>query len=187
MSLLKLAHQYIQNNLHAGEIAIDATIGNGHDTLFLAQHVGENGRVYGFDIQQAAIVATTEKLQHGQCLERVILIQASHAEMAAHIPVHHHGHINACLFNLGYLPKGDKRIITQTRLTLSALNAACQLLAPRGVITILAYPGHAGGDEETICVQQWGEQLDAQHFSVDTFFSAIPSPSAPRLLVIHKL
>jgi tRNA1(Val) A37 N6-methylase TrmN6 len=186
MSLLKLAHQHIQNNLRSGDVAIDATVGNGHDTLFLAEQVGKNGRVYGFDIQQAAIVATTEKLQHSHCLERVTLIQASHAELAAHIPVHHHGNINACVFNLGYLPKGDKRIITQTCSTLSALNAVCQLLAPRGMITILAYPGHAGGDEETVCVQQWSEQLDAQHFSVDTFFSAIPSPTAPRLLVVQK-
>jgi len=186
MSLLKLAHQHIQNSLHSGDVAIDATVGNGHDTLFLAQQVGENGRVYGFDIQQAAIVATTEKLQHSHCLDRVTLMQASHAEMAAHIPVHHHGHINACVFNLGYLPKGDKGIITQTRSTLFALNAACQLLAPRGIITILAYPGHAGGDDETARVQQWSEQLDTQHFSVDIFFSAIPSPSAPRLLVVQK-
>lgn len=186
MSLLKLAHQYIQNGLHSGDVAIDATIGNGHDTLFLAEQVGENGRVYGFDIQQAAIVATTEKLQHSQYLDRVTLMQASHADMAAHIPAHHHGHINACLFNLGYLPKGDKRIITQTRSTLSALNAACDILAPRGIMTILAYPGHAGGDDETARVQQWSEQLDDQHFSVDTFFSAIPSPSAPRLLVVQK-
>ena len=186
MSLLKLAHQHIQNSLYSGDVAIDATVGNGHDTLFLAEYVAENGRVYGFDIQQAAIVATTQKLQQSRCLERVTLMQASHADMAAHIPVHHHGCINACLFNLGYLPKGDKRIITQTSSTLSALNIACQLLAPRGIITILAYPGHAGGDEETASVQHWSEQLYAQHFSVDTFFSAILSPAAPRLLVVQK-
>ncbi|MDO9213221.1 MAG: class I SAM-dependent methyltransferase [Methylococcales bacterium] len=186
MSLLKLAHQHIQNSLRTGDMAIDATVGNGHDTLFLAEHVGENGRVYGFDIQQAAIIATTEKLQHSGCLDRVTLMQASHADMAAHIPVHHHGYINACVFNLGYLPKGDKGIITQTRSTLSALNAACQLLAPRGIMTILAYPGHAGGDDETASVQHWSEQLDAQYFSVDTFFSAIPSAAAPRLLVVQR-
>jgi hypothetical protein len=106
--------------------------------------------------------------------------------MRAHIPVHYHSNINACLFNLGYLPKGDKRIITQTCSTLSALNAACQLLAPRGMMTILAYPGHAGGDDETASVQQWSEQLDTQHFSVAIFFSAIPSPAAPKLLVVQK-
>lgn len=186
MSLLKLAHQHIQNNLRLGDVAIDATVGNGHDTLFLAEQVSPEGRVYGFDIQQAAIMATREKLQYNQLVDCVTLIQASHADMATHIPAPHHGNINACLFNLGYLPKGDKHIITQTSSTLLALTAACQLLAPRGIMTILAYPGHAGGDEETASVQQWSEQLDAQYFSVSTFFSTIPSPSAPRLLVVQK-
>jgi predicted methyltransferase len=185
MSLLKLAHQYIQNNLHSGDVAIDATVGNGHDTLFLAEQVSPTGRVYGFDIQQVAIMATTEKLQHNQLVDCVTLIQASHADMAGHIPAQHHGGIKACMFNLGYLPKGDKAIITQTSSTLLALTAACQLLAPQGIITILAYSGHAGGDEETDHVERWVDQLNEQ-FSVTQFLSAIPSPSAPRLLVVQR-
>jgi len=186
ISLLKLAHQHIQHTLRSGDVAIDATVGNGHDTLFLAEQVSLQGRVYGFDIQQVAIMATTEKLQHNQLVDCVTLIQASHADMAVHIPAQHHGNIKACMFNLGYLPKGDKAIITQTSSTLLALTAACSLLAPQGLITILAYSGHAGGDEETDHVEQWAEQLDEQ-FSVNRFLSAIPSPSAPRLLVIQRL
>lgn len=187
MSLLKLAHQHIQHVLRSGDSAIDATIGNGHDTLFLAEQVSPTGKVYGFDIQQAAIMATREKLQHSQLLDCVTLIQASHADMAAHIPASQHGKITACLFNLGYLPKGDKHIITQTHSTLLALTAACQLLAPQGILTILAYPGHVGGDVETASVQQWSEQLDTKQFAVSILFSAIPSPLAPRLLVVQKL
>ncbi|MSP28027.1 MAG: SAM-dependent methyltransferase [Methylococcales bacterium] len=141
--------------------------------------------MYGFDIQSAAINATREKLQHNQLIDGVTLIQASHADMAVHIPVHHHGSIKACMFNLGYLPKGDKAIITQTNSTLLALIAVCSLLAPQGLVTILAYSGHAGGDEEADHVEQWADQLDVQ-FSVSRFLSAIPSPSAPRLLVVHK-
>lgn len=186
MSLIKLAHQHIKNTLRSGDVAIDATVGNGHDTLFLAEQVTSKGRVYGFDIQPAAINATREKLQHNQLIECVMLIQVSHADMAVHIPAQHHGNIKACMFNLGYLPKGDKAIITQTSSTLLALTAACSLLAPRGLITILAYSGHAGGDEETDRVEQWAEQLDAR-FSVTRFLSAIPSPSAPRLLVVQRL
>lgn len=187
ISLLKLAHQHIQNTLRSGDIAIDATVGNGQDTLFLAEQVKQNGRVYGFDIQLAAINATRATLQHKQLLDTVTLIQANHADMAAHIPDSHHGRINACMFNLGYLPKGDKRIITQANSTLLALTAACQLLAPQGIMTILAYPGHAGGDVETASIQQWSEQLNIKHFSVSRFFSAIPSPSAPILSVVRKL
>jgi predicted methyltransferase len=187
MSLLKLAHQHIKDNLRTGDIAIDATIGNGHDTLFLAEQVGLTGKVYGFDIQQAAIVATRAKLAQSQWQDSVSLIQASHADMMAHIPAKHHGKINACMFNLGYLPNGDKRIITQTDSTLCALTAVCVLLAPQGIITILAYAGHAGGDTETASIEQWAEQLDSTPFAVQRFLSAIPSLSAPRLLVIQKL
>jgi predicted methyltransferase len=187
ISLLNLAHQHIQNNLLSGDVVIDATVGNGHDTLFLAEQASPDGSVYGFDIQQVAIIATREKLQHSQLLDGVTLIQASHADMVAHIPASHHGKITACMFNLGYLPKGDKRIITQTNSTLLALTAACQLLAPQGIMTILAYPGHVGGDVETASVQQWCEQRNAKKITVNTFFSTTSSPSAPRLFVVQRL
>lgn len=187
MSLLKLAHQQVQNVLQTGDTAIDATVGNGHDTLFLAKQVGLTGNVYGFDIQETAINATHAKLQHNELLDRVTLIQASHADMVNHIPVSQHGKIKACMFNLGYLPKGDKSIITQTNSTLPALIAACRLLAPQGMITILAYPGHIGGDIETSEVQTWCEQLNPKQFTVNTVFSSIPNPSAPKLFIIQKL
>ncbi len=187
MSLLKLAHQHIQNVLKVGDTVIDATVGNGHDTLFLAEQVGLTGRVYGFDIQTTALNTTRAKLQHSQLVDCVTLIQGSHADMAVHIPASEHGKIRACMFNLGYLPKGDKSIITQTGSTLSALTIASNLLVSQGIITILAYPGHTGGDEETANVQTWLVQLSDQQFAIEIIFSAIPSPSAPRLFVVKKL
>lgn len=187
MSLLKLAHQYIQKVLKAGDIVIDATVGNGHDTLFLAEQVGVTGRVYGFDIQAAAINATRQKLQRAQLVDCVRLIQASHADMFVHIPTRAHGKIRACMFNLGYLPKGNKSIITQTESTLPALTVASELLASQGIMTVLAYPGHAGGDKETTSVETWLAQLSDNKFVVNTFFSTINSQTAPRLFVLEKL
>lgn len=187
MSLLKLAHQHIQKVLQAGDTAIDATVGNGHDTLFLAEQVGLTGCVYGFDIQATAINASREKLQHAQLVDCVTLIQTSHADMATHIPASKHGKIRACMFNLGYLPKGDKSIITQTDSTLSALSVASDLLTSPGIMTVLAYPGHAGGDEEAASVETWLAQLNHKRFAVNRFFSTISSQTAPRLFVIEKL
>jgi len=187
MSLLKLAHQHIQSVLQAGDTAIDATGGNGHDTLFLAEQVGLTGRVYGFDIQTIALNVTRAKLQYAQLVNRVTLTQVSHADMANHIPINEYGKIKACMFNLGYLPKGDKSIITQTGSTLFALTVACDLLAPQGIMTILAYSGHTGGHEETANVQTWLIQLSDQQAAIEIIFSAIPSPSAPRLFVVKKL
>jgi hypothetical protein len=90
------------------------------------------------------------------------------------------------MFNLGYLPGADKSVITQIDSTLAALNAACRLLAPRAVITVLAYPGHAGGDLETEQLAAWCRQLDETRFNSEVILSSHDKPSAPRLFVIRK-
>ena len=191
ISLLNIAHYFIKEALQPGDIAIDATVGNGHDTLFLVEQVSPSGRVFGFDIQKAAIDSTWLKV--ASCCkvsllpDSLTLIHASHAEMDEFIPVQYHGNISAIMFNLGYLPGGDKSIITQTDSTLEALNRASRLLATKGLITILAYPGHAGGDKETPRVKSWCEQLNPNQFSVNTIYSIEDKESAPRLFVVSKM
>jgi len=183
ISLLKPAHELIGNTLRVGDIAVDATVGNGHDTAFLAGQVGPSGWVYGFDSQQDAIAATSAKLG---MQARVTLIHAGHADMSAKIPVHLHGKIRACMFNLGYLPGGDKRIITTTDSTLAALTDASRILATGGVITVIAYPGHQGGYKETEQVKNGCGQLDAGQFNVQAVYSDESNAEAPRLFVICK-
>jgi hypothetical protein len=191
ISLVNIAHDLIREVLRPGDIAIDATIGNGHDTVFLVEQVGSSGRVFGFDIQQSAIDSTRAKVE--SCCnmplltKRLALIHASHANMGEKIPAKFHGNISAIMFNLGYRPGGDKSIITQTDSTLQALNSASQLLATKGLITILAYPGHAGGDKETPRVKSWCEQLNPNQFNVNTIYSIEDKESAPRLFVVSKM
>ncbi|MGZ8175341.1 MULTISPECIES: class I SAM-dependent methyltransferase [Methylobacter] len=187
ISLVNAAHDLIRDILHPGDIAIDATVGNGHDTVFLAEQVGPSGHVYGFDIQQAAIDSTLEKFRQAPSPECLTLIHASHADMAEKIPAHHHGKVRAIMFNLGYLPGGDKSVITLTDSTLTALTVAARILAVESIITLLAYPGHQGGDLETGQVKNWCEQLDTQQFEVSTIYSTEHKDSAPRLFVIRKL
>jgi len=186
-TLVNVAHELLAERLTPGNIAIDATVGNGYDTLFLAQQIGSEGRVYGFDIQPEALHSALEKCRQAQLQERTSLIQASHANMAKHIPETLHGNISAIMFNLGYLPGGDKSIITQTDSTLKALAAAIQLLSPSGILTLLAYPGHQGGDQETMQVKLWCEQLDRARFKIDAHYNTAHKDSAPRLFVIRKL
>ncbi len=186
ISLPETAHQIIQDHLHHGAIAIDATIGNGHDILFLTQQVGASGHVYGFDIQPQAITATTKRLNDALLQQTFTLIQANHADMTEKIPAFHHGFIQTIMFNLGYLPGGDKSLITQTSSTLQALNAAICLLAEKGILTIVAYPGHPGGDDEAKAVKHWLDYLDKDRFNVTTFYSAINKANAPRLHVVEK-
>ena len=187
ISLVKEAHAIIQQHLQPGDIALDATVGNGHDTLHLAKQVGPAGQVYGFDIQASALDSARLKLEQHNLCACVTLSHDSHAHIAEVIPEHHQGNIKAVMFNLGYLPGSDKTVITQTGSTLAALNAALAVLAPKGVVTILAYPGHSGGDEETSSVQNWCGQLNSHQFSVRIIHSTEQTSTSPRLMVIEKI
>ncbi|MDD5578329.1 MAG: class I SAM-dependent methyltransferase [Methylobacter sp.] len=187
ISLVDTAHNFIRENLRPGDIAVDATVGNGHDTLFLAEQISPSGIVYGFDIQQAALDSTRIKFRQTKFAECLTLIYASHAEMAEKIPDRHHGKIIACMFNLGYLPGGDKNIITRTESTLTALTIAGRLLSAQGIMTIIAYPGHSGGGQETARVKNWCEQLNTEQFKVSIIYGHEPKDSNPRLFLIRKL
>ncbi len=187
ISLVNVAHDLIRDILRPGDIAVDATVGNGHDTVFLAEQVAPSGHVYGFDIQQAAIESTLEQVRQAHLSDCLTLIHASHADMNEKIPEYLHSKIKAIMFNLGYLPGGDKSIITQTDSTLTALTIAARIVANHGIITLLAYPGHQGGDLETVQVKNWCEQLNSRQFEVNTIYSAERKNSAPRLFAIRKL
>lgn len=186
ISLPETAHRLIEKRLQNGDSAIDATLGNGHDTLFLARQVGTEGHVYGFDVQLQALESTRARLTQAGLSANITLFHASHADMASFIPPEQQGRIQAVVFNLGYLPGSDKTIITRAESTLTALSAACGMLAPAGVMTILAYPGHAGGDLETEQVHQWLERLEPSRFHYTTYASSVDKPGAPRLFYLEK-
>lgn len=186
ISLLEIAHDIVSSYLEPDDIALDATLGNGHDTLFLARSLGIGGHVFGFDIQPQALINSFQRLLQHDLQRRVTLRLASHADMLSHVPEQWHGRVRAVMFNLGYLPGADKAVITQIDSTLAALDSACVLLAPRAVITVLAYPGHAGGDLETEQLAAWCLQLDRTCFTSEVVLSSHDKPSAPRLFVIRK-
>jgi len=133
--------------------------GNGHDTAFLAQHTGDSGHVYAFDIQHQAIENTQRRLQQLELDQRVTLIKDSHEHFLTHLPVSYQGQISVIMFNLGYLPGSDKNCITRTASTLKALNQSLHLLNAGGALSVMLYPGHAGGQEETDAVLGWGSKL----------------------------
>ena len=186
ISLVDAAQRAVAETLPLGGTAIDATAGNGYDSLFLARQVGPSGQVYAFDIQQKALAATAARLEQAGLTARLELIHAGHETMPEHLPAKCIGKIDAVMFNLGYLPSGDKTVITVIETTLKALSNAARLLASGGVVTILAYPGHAGGDAETAAVRRWCEALNRAVFSVQHQF--LPDkPNAPQLWVVRKL
>lgn len=149
------AQEIAKRYLTAGSIAIDATCGNGFDTLFLAGQVGITGVVYGVDIQERAIETSRIKLHEADLLPQCRLVVGSHSHLTSIIEPVHVGRISVVMFNLGYLPLGDKSIVTKPETTVNALEQAVELVRPGGLVSILAYPGHAGGLEEANCIANW--------------------------------
>lgn len=183
--LTEQAHATISTVLKVGEIAVDATAGNGHDTLFLCQTVGSAGSVYALDIQQEALDQTANRLQTAD-YHNYHLICCNHSQLMELIPEHCHQQIGAIMFNLGYLPGGDHEMITKSKSTLAAIHAALELLRPQGILTILAYPGHKGGSVETKAVSELLAQVDNSKFITEMFSAQSESENAPRLFVVRK-
>lgn len=158
MRLTEIAHTLLTDQVRAGDLAIDATAGNGHDTAFLAAKVGASGRVIAIDIQEDALAATRARLEAAGLADRVELIQSDHAEHLKAWRNSHAGSAAAILFNLGYLPGGDKSIKTRAEGTAPALEAAHELLRPGGLLSVTAYRGHPGGPEEASVVETWMQE-----------------------------
>jgi predicted methyltransferase len=178
------AHREVAAVLRSGELAVDATAGNGHDTVFLAERVGPAGRVLAFDIQAAAIEATRARLAAAGLAERVGLVLGSHGDLAEHVAP---GTVAAAMFNLGYFPGGDHGVITRRAETLRALDAALLALRPGGILTVVCYPGHPGGEEESEAVVDWSAALDPLSFAVAVFRHAGTVKPAPFLVRATKL
>jgi SAM-dependent methyltransferase len=193
VSVLSFAHQLVGQRVRPGETVVDATAGNGNDTLFLAKLAGPGGKVYSFDIQREAIDATRRKLEEagipfadGEREGVVQLVLGSHAEMVRHIGKDDSGRVAAVMFNLGYLPGADTRVITLPDSTLPALNSALSLLRPGGVLTAVVYPGHPGGQEEAEAVEAWASALPQGEAQALVYRFANRPASSPYLIAVEK-
>lgn len=172
----------LEEALTEGAVAIDATMGNGHDTLWLCQRVGATGRVYGFDVQQDAVDRTAARLTENGVMDRATLFCAGHETMAEHVPEQ----ADVIVFNLGWLPGAAHGVTTQTETTLKAVNAALTLLKPAALLTICVYPGHEEGTREWHALLEFCKHLDPMRFDcmLKTYMNQPNDP--PRLFAIRK-
>ena len=129
-----LLHTFLREVVSAGDVVIDATAGNGYDTVFLARCVGGEGKVYAFDVQQAAIDSASAKVMAEGCAAHVTFVHDSHRHLAKHVQAGEA--ISAIVFNLGYLPGDDHGTTTEKDETLHALEAAVGLLKSGGVLAV---------------------------------------------------
>lgn len=180
-NVLEVARQLIRERVTESETVIDATMGNGNDTLFLAQLVKEQGKVIAYDVQSQAIEKTKERLEKEGVAQRVELRLASHEEMA-----NLQDQVSAIMFNLGYLPGGDKDITTQAASTIRAIEAGLALLRKGGIMTIMVYWGHAAGEVEKHEVESFCQTLDQRRFLVLKYQYINQQNQAPFLLAIER-
>lgn len=167
MRLTQCVHDQLKAHLNPGDFAIDATAGNGYDSLLLAELVGITGRVCSIDIQAAAIETTRKRLHEAGHLTQAQLHQDNHATVLAALAKQSPNTAQAIVFNLGYLPGSNKLIQTQTNDTLLALEASSELLAPKGLLIVTAYRGHPGGAEEAEAVATWVQQRKAMDWTIE--------------------
>jgi len=199
-SLLKATQQAIQCALEncAGSensrflIGIDATCGNGYDTLFLyknfrSQSIGKHFSILSFDIQQTALDTTKALLQKNGCLDHAKLLLKNHAFISEELTRYERemnvsSTLCAVMYNLGFLPRSDKQIVTTKESTLASLNAVLPLLAEEGILTVHAYGGHPGGKEELDAVDDWCAALPSEWVCVR--YSMHNKPKTPEALFL---
>lgn len=177
-------HDWISRVVLPGDTVVDATAGNGHDTVFLARLAGPSGQVHAFDVQEEAIRATRERLEkEGLLTSAVHLHLASHDRLAELVT----GPVKAVVFNLGYLPGGDKKTVTRTGCTLAALEQAAALIAPNGILSVMCYPGHEGGDAEAEAVEDFLSRLPHHSWRTDKYQLLNTGTPAPFQICAFRL
>lgn len=180
--VLPFSKRLISETVLPNETVVDATAGNGNDTLFLAEQVGAEGKVFAFDIQEAALVATAERL--GDLTERVTLIMDSHANVDQYVD----GPIGGAMFNLGYLPYAeDKTIVTKPDSTITAIHKLLGMLKKGGIITISVYDGHEGGKEERDALIAYVKTLHQADVHVIRYELLNQRNNPPFLIAIEKV
>ena len=180
---LSISHQLIRKVVRQGDTVVDATMGNGNDTLFLAGLVGDKGKVYSFDIQDCALDNTRNKLREAGVSDFVELILDGHQNIDLYVP----RNVRAVMFNLGYLPKGDHNIGTKADTTIEALKKSMGLLTDGGIIMLVIYYGGDSGFDEKEAVLEYVRTIDYRKYIVlvSDFVNQINCP--PIAVCIEKV
>lgn len=181
--VLQYAQFLLKETVETGDIVVDATAGNGYDTTFLAQLVGDNGHVFAFDVQQQAIETTNKRLTEAGMENRVSTILDGHQNVAQYVQKP----ISAAIFNLGYLPGSEHQIITKPNTTLQAIESLLNLLKVGGMIVLVVYYGHEGGKEERDQVIEYVSSLPQKKVHVLRYEFINQKNDPPFVIALEKV
>lgn len=173
---------FIKEQVCEGDLCIDATMGNGNDTLLLASLCGETGKVLAFDIQESALANTRKRLEIEKAPRNYTLLLDSHANMASYTRP---DSVSCIVFNFGYLPGGDHTLSTKSETSIAALDQGLVLLKKGGMMSLCIYSGGDSGFEERDCILSWLKKLDSRKYLVikSEYYNRPNNPPIPVIVV----
>lgn len=182
---MEITHEILKRYVKEGDFCIDATVGNGHDTVFLAKLCGESGKVLGFDIQPQAVENTLTALKNAGLEQRAEIIQASHTEISRYAKPESAA---AAVFNFGWLPGGDHNIFTKSETSLEAIKQALCAVKPGGIVCLAVYYGKQCGYTERDDILSLLKSLDSAEYTVILmqFYNRINNPSIPAFIIKNE-
>ena len=181
--VIQYAQTLLRMSVTEGDIAVDATAGNGHDTVFLAELVGPNGYVYAFDVQKEAVDSTLLRVLDHSFEDRVRVLNRGHETVDEFVT----NEIGGAIFNLGYLPGSDHSIVTKPSTTVEAIEKMLKLLKVGGMIVLVVYHGHEGGKEERDEVIRYVSELPQKHVHVLRYEFINRKNDPPFILALEKV
>ncbi|MBS3810554.1 MAG: class I SAM-dependent methyltransferase [Halanaerobiales bacterium] len=182
MQGVEFSHWIISNFLEQNKVLVDATCGRGKDTLFLSKHLDADGKIYAFDIQKEAIQITKDKFASLDKRIEIEFIQDDHQKIAEYV----NKKADGIIYNLGFLPGSDKNIKTEKETTLNSLNEALDVLADKGLIVLVIYSEHPGGQEEKEAVLDFAANLNYKNYNVLHYNFINQKKNPPEVIVIKK-
>lgn len=179
--ITQFCHNFLQEFIHEGDVCVDATTGNGNDTEFLCKMVGDEGRVYGFDIQSKAIESTGNRLEEAGLSKRALLINDGHQNMADYVKEP----VSVIVFNFGYLPGGDHKIATSASTSIQAVDQGLNLLKSGGIMNLCIYSGKDTGYEEKDALLEHLKGLDSKKWLVivNSYYNRENDPPIPVFII----
>lgn len=173
---------FIREQVQPGDICMDATMGNGNDTLLLSQLCGKNGHVFAFDIQELALENTRKRLETANAPQNYTLLLESHVNMANYAK---QDSVSCIVFNFGYLPGGDHTKATTGKTSIAAMEQALTLLKKGGQLSLCIYSGGDSGFEERDAILSWLKELDSRKYLVikSDYYNRPNHPPIPVLVI----
>ena len=182
MQMVERVHQIIAEYVNERDTVVDATVGNGWDTLKLCEMVGPFGKVYGFDIQETAIDNTKKRLLDNGVEDRAEVHLESHTKMDKYAQ---ENSVSCIVFNFGYLPGGDHNLSTRKESSIEAIHTGLRLLRKGGLMSLCIYSGGDSGFEERDAILEELKTLDGKKYLVikSEYYNRPNNPPMPVMII----